>query len=120
MNDPRIYWGDNFIVLKQDETISQPFKIGITNYDGWVGYNFENLLFIKRFSGMKQGKYPDLGVSFETYTNQDFIELETLSELKRIAPNESVTHEEQWSLHKVEFQSYHEDVIAEIITNILF
>lgn len=119
MNDPRVYWGDKFIVLKQDENILQPFKIGITNYNGWVGYNFKDLLFIKKFSGAEKGKYPDRGVFFETYTNQNFIELETLSELQRIAPNEVLTHEEQWTLHKdVGFQNYNEDMISNIINKV--
>lgn len=119
MNDPRVYWGENFILLKQDKTILQPFKIGITNYNGWVGYHFKDLLFIKKFTVIENGKYPDHGVFFETYTNQDIIELETLSELKRIAPNEVLTHEEQWTLHKdIEFPSYNEDVIAKIINNL--
>ena len=44
--------------------------------------------------------YPDFGCSFETFTNNEFLEIETLGPLTRVAPKGSVTHVERWSLHR--------------------
>jgi len=44
--------------------------------------------------------YPDLGCCFETFTNADFLELETLGPLATLRPGDSVTHTERWSLHR--------------------
>ena len=41
-----------------------------------------------------------MGCSFETFTNADFLELETLGPLKKLAPKQSLTHVENWTLHK--------------------
>ena len=42
----------------------------------------------------------DGGCSFETYTNDSMIEVESLSELKTVKPGETVTHTESWALCK--------------------
>jgi hypothetical protein len=39
-------------------------------------------------------------VNTETYTAGNFIELETIGPMRRLAPGESVAHEERWSLFK--------------------
>lgn len=45
--------------------------------------------------------YPDFNVSVEIYTNNLFLELETLGPLKRVAPGEVNTHTELWSVIEV-------------------
>ena len=44
--------------------------------------------------------YPDLGCSFETFTNADFLELETLGPLATLEPGASLTHTERWAAHR--------------------
>ncbi|MBI3694041.1 MAG: hypothetical protein HY238_04265, partial [Acidobacteria bacterium] len=44
--------------------------------------------------------YTDFGCSFETFTNADFLELETLGPLAKIEPGATVEHVERWTLHK--------------------
>lgn len=98
MNDQRVHWGDKYITLHQNPEIQQAFKFGSTNEDGWAAYfNFDQL-FLKFYKHNPEGAYPDFGVSFETYTNNYFLEMETLGELKRTAPGETVVHEERWLL----------------------
>ena len=43
-------------------------------------------------------KYPDGGCSFETYNCGDFIELESLSELRTVKPGETSTLTETWKI----------------------
>ncbi len=45
-------------------------------------------------------RYPDFGCSFETFTNAEILELETLGPLTRLRPGETVTHTEHWNLHR--------------------
>ena len=40
--------------------------------------------------------YPDFGSNFETFTNPEFLELETLGPLKRISEGETLVHNESW------------------------
>ena len=53
-----------------------------------------------RYVTLRQGKYPDGGCSFETYTNDVMLEFETLGELKTVNTGETSEHIELWSLCK--------------------
>jgi hypothetical protein len=55
-------------------------------------------LFLKIFAAKAGAAYPDFGCNFETFTNQDMLEVETLGPLRTLAPGESVEHEERWQL----------------------
>ena len=46
------------------------------------------------------GDYPDFGCSFEMYTDNKFLEMETLGPLATLGQGQSVTHTEHWSLEK--------------------
>jgi hypothetical protein len=100
MNDHRVYWGDKYITLKQDPDMKPPFKFGIPNEDGWAAYVNHGNLFIKRFNHKIDAKYPDYGVSYETYTTDFMIEMETLSPLTLLKPEDMVVHQEVWKLVK--------------------
>ena len=46
------------------------------------------------------GPRHQLGASFETFTNVDFLEQETLGPMTKLAPGASLEHIERWTLHK--------------------
>jgi hypothetical protein len=98
MSDERVYFGKKYITLKQDENISSAFKLGINNIRNFAAYFNYGSLFIKKYNCNPEGKYPDYGTSFETYTNNHFIEMETLGELIDITPGSTSFHSEQWEL----------------------
>lgn len=117
MNDSRVYFGDKYIILKQDKDIKEAFKLGIPNEDGWAAYFNHNNMFIKKFNHNKREKYPDFGVSYETYTNEFMTEMETLSPLTTLYPNEVLTHIERWELVKnVSFPGCNEEEIDKIVS----
>ncbi len=113
MGDERVAWGKEYITLKQKAMESKtkaktkPFKFGINNEAGWAAYLYKDFMFKKEYNHQKQAIYPDLGVSFETYTNEFFLEMETLAPLRALKPGEAVIHEEIWSLshNPEEFQA---------------
>lgn len=100
LSDPRWTWARNYIMLRQDPDMSQPQKIGVLNKNGWMAYLRNGHLFIKKFEYQQGSVYPDWGSSVETFTNDKFIELETLGPLKTVEPGEAVEHVETWFLIK--------------------
>jgi hypothetical protein len=73
-------------------------KLGITNYPGWSAYWLDGTTFVKHARVIAGATYPDFGCAFETFTNGQMIEFETLSPLAKLAPGESVTHVEHWGV----------------------
>ena len=116
MNDKRVYWGDKYITLCQDVNAASPFKLGIPNENGWAAYFNKGILFIKRFGYMVNAKYPDYGASYETYTNNFMMEMESLSPLYSIKPDETITHVENLELvNNIMTPSNNEEEIDELV-----
>lgn len=100
LNDPRVYFGERYITIRQDSAIDYPFKIGTYNEDGWAAHINHNNLFVKRFPFDPGALYPDFsGSSYETYTCDYMTEMESLSPLKVVKPGETVEHREIWELY---------------------
>jgi len=99
MSDPRWIWGRKFILLRQDASPqSTPQKLGALVPDGWAGYALNDQLFVKRFAYVAGANYADFGCNFETFTNHEMLEVETLGAFTQIAPGQVVEHVETWSL----------------------
>jgi hypothetical protein len=96
--DPRWQFEKDFIRLRVDESLPDPQKFGVTNSRGWAAYEWENLLFVKRFDFIENADFPDLNSNTEIYTAGGFAEVETLSPLVKLAPHESIVHTETWQL----------------------
>jgi hypothetical protein len=95
--DPRFSFGTRFLTLRHDPGRGAT-KIGLAHRGGAVGYLNGGTLFVKRFEFREGRTYPDHGVNFETYTDQDMLEVETLAPLTRLAPRDSAEHLETWEL----------------------
>jgi hypothetical protein len=98
MNDPRVQFGDRYIILKQDPEIHSPLKFGISNTQGWAAYFNHNHLFAKYYQHDRNALYPDFGASYETYTNDVMLEMETLSPLTMLEPGSHIEHMEKWEI----------------------
>jgi len=101
LGDPRWRLSRKYLVLRQDPKNPVPQKLGSFHHQTWGAYLLNGDLFVKRYraEGDPAG-YPDYGCSFETFTNADILELETLGPLTHLAPGESVSHTERWSAHR--------------------
>jgi hypothetical protein len=95
--DARWHWGTKYITLAQDPR-KGPTKIGLAHQGRWIGYLCNGLLFVKTFDHRKGAAYPDNGCNFETFTNQDMLEAESLGPLVDLAAGKSVEHVEHWYL----------------------
>jgi len=119
MSDPRVTWGQKYIILRQDPNDEKPFKFGSNNENGYAAYFNHGCLLVKKYNPATGGKYPDFGVSFETYTNNNFLEMETLGELKTIAPNDYTSHTETWNLYdNININDYNEQEIEKTLKSV--
>ncbi len=100
LSDSRLHFGKKYVVLKQENN-TQPMKLGFNLNNSTVFYCLNDDIFCKTYENEHpSANYPDGGVSFETYTNEAFIEVETLSPLRTYAPGETAVLRERWSLYK--------------------
>jgi hypothetical protein len=96
--DSRFKIGPKFLRLSTDAGKEPPQKIGAGNKQGWVAYSRNGLLFLKKAAYQEGKPYPDFGCNFEVYTAGNFMEVESLGSLSTLAPGQSATHTEQWTL----------------------
>ncbi len=99
-SDKRWQFTKKYLLLRQDPKNPSPQKTGLFNKDTVGAYLLGSDLFIKRATAQDPHKRPDFGCSFETFTNDQFLELETLGEINHVLPGASIEHTEHWSLHK--------------------
>jgi len=98
LTDPRLHLGRHFITLEQRADLL-PLKIGLAHRSGWAAYLLDDQLFVKTVPWTEGAEYPDLGCNFETFTDADMLEVETLGTLSALQPGQSSTHTETWLLH---------------------
>ena len=100
INDHRVKWDDKYVMLSTDNNPElSNFKIGINNEDGFAMYFNNNDLFVKRFDYDEAEIYPDGGCNFETFTNDKFIECESIAPLCILEPGDTATHTEVWNYY---------------------
>jgi hypothetical protein len=99
MNDPRVYWGDKFITVKPMD-MKNAFKFGMTCHRGWAAYFNHNNLVVKEFPFYENAQYPNFNCNFESYTNDRFIEIESLTPLLIIPPQGYEEYTEIWHIYK--------------------
>ena len=100
MGDPRAHYERDRIVLTY-LPIDAKYKIGVGHPISPVRYENKGVAFIKHFTVHAEKPYPDCNVSYETYFNKYFVEIESLSPMAEAAPGEGLTHEELWELKEI-------------------
>ena len=95
VNDERLTISNDKVLVEQKDIV-QPIKIGLYT-ENEVKAEVNGQLFSIR-TDKKVGTYPDFYCNYECYTNNYILEIETLSPLKTIAPNEEIVHKEYWAL----------------------
>lgn len=118
--DKRLFWGDKYITIKHDYNNHEKFKIGTNNYSNWAAYINDGYLFIKNYIHNKKAKYPDFNSSFEVYTDENIMELTSLSPLYNLEKGETIKHIESWTIDKASenFRPNDELSIEKIIKNL--
>jgi hypothetical protein len=100
MSDPRMRFTRKYLTLRQDPTNGDAQKIGMFNRDTWAAYLLNSEMFVKRTTADPSKTYPDFGCSFETFTNNEFLEVETLGSMAKVVPGQTVELVEHWGLFR--------------------
>src|SRR5579884_1128161 len=90
LSDPRWRFTKKYMMLRQDRGNSVPQKLGTFNRNTFGAYLLGSNLFIKRSGAVDPAQQPDYGCSFETFTNAEFLEMETLGPLTTLQPGASL------------------------------
>lgn len=100
LSDKRWTFTRKYLALQQDPANSEAQKLGMFNPNTWGVYILNGEAFIKRAQAIPGEPYPDFGCSFETFTNNEFLEIETLGPLTKLPPGKTAEQVEHWSLHR--------------------
>lgn len=115
-SDARWKFTSKYLILKSDSARSNPQKAGLFNANTVGAYLLGSDLFIKHTEANPHAAYPDFQCSFEMFTNEQFLELETLGAIVDLIPGNSVAHVERWSLHRnVNLESFTDDEIDRLL-----
>ena len=108
--DPRYVFGDALVQVDHTKVAAAPAsttpgrqpdesKIGVDSAQGWAAYLNGDVLYLKRFSHLAGGQYPDGGSTIEIYSSAEFLELENLGTMATLKPGADVVYAEEWWLH---------------------
>ena len=97
--DARLELEDDYILVHSHADMADKFKIGYMNRYGWAAHLGQGYLFCKRTDSWPVASHPDMGCNTEVYTDERFLELETLSPLTQLAPGEELHHVETWEIY---------------------
>jgi len=98
--DSRWKFTKKYLTLRQDPRDADAQKLGMFNPDTWGAYLLNGEAFLKRTKPDPAKTYPDFGCSFETFTNNEFLEIETLGPMTDLRPRQTVEHSEHWALFR--------------------
>lgn len=96
--DPRWTFGSRYIRLRHDPSRS-PTKLGIAHRLGWIAYLNAGQLFVMRVVYDESANYPDFGGNYQTFTNEDMLEMEPIGGLITLEPGKSAELGVDWELH---------------------
>jgi hypothetical protein len=100
LSDPRWKFTKKYLTLRQDPNNAEAQKLGMFNSDTWAAYLLGGEAFVKRTKADPSKVYTDFGCSFETFTNNEFLEVETLGPMTKVQPGQTVELVENWALFR--------------------
>jgi hypothetical protein len=120
LSDPRWKFTKKYLMLRQNPDVAEAQKIGVFNPNTWVAYALNGEAFVKQTQSDPGKTYPDFGCSFETFTNNEFLEIETLSPVTKVPPDQSAAHVEHWSLHRgIRLANFTDDELDRVVLPLL-
>lgn len=119
LSDPRWKFTKKYLTLRQDPGNRNPQKLGHWNRHTFGAYFLYGEVFLKEYFPTPGLTHPEFGASFEIFTNQDFLELETMGPFTKLGKDESLRHVEHWSLHKAELSEVTDAALDEALLPLL-
>ncbi|MEA2011119.1 MAG: hypothetical protein U9N78_10485, partial [Actinomycetota bacterium] len=110
-------WSSEALIIEGSSGSKQ--KVGVENHNGWIAYHRGSVLFLKWASRHDaKSRYADRGATAQVYRDHRFIELETLSPIRRLGRGDALHHQEVWRvietgpLDRTEFATYVSDILS--------
>lgn len=114
MNCPQIHWGNDYTLIEANLK-NEKLKLGYPNPRGWLGYFWNDLLFVKWADFDAGATYYDHGSSSQCFCGLEFIELETLGPSAQVLPEETISHRETWRVYRDHDFSPEEDSVQALV-----
>lgn len=102
LNDSRISYESEGMLIQQNVKMSQALKLGFLNTPAWLGAKVSGQWMSKHFEYNASACYPDFNSNCEVYTDDKILELESLGELQSCPPQGKLSFKEIWQLHATE------------------
>ena len=119
-SDKRWQFTRKYLLLHNDPSVAAPTKAGLFNPSTWGAYLRAGTLFVKRYQADPDKRYPDFHCSYETFTNAEVLELETLGPLSSIKQGDGVEHIEHWTLKdRIDIQAFTDENLDSVILPLL-
>ena len=99
-SDPRWCFTSKYVTLRQNPEASTAQKLGLFNPHTFGAYLLGDHLFLKQFHPDPTKTYSDMGCSYQTFTNRDMLELETMGPYELVEPGTYTEFTETWSLDR--------------------
>lgn len=99
-SDARWKFLRKYLILRQDPANASPQKTGLFNPLTWGAYFLGDEVFIKQYEPGPIAKHPDYGTSYQTFTNADFLEIETMGPMTKVPGGGVLEHVERWSCYR--------------------
>ena len=99
-SDPRWRFTSKYVTLRQDPQAKAAQKLGLFNPHTFGAYLLDGHLFLKQFHPDAAKDYADMGCSYQSFTNCDMLELETMGAYELVPPGESTAFTETWTLQR--------------------
>jgi len=93
--DSRLTLSNNKLTVRGSYLAASPLKVGTFNKEIYCSFRLNDTIFIKEAIA-QEGIFPDMNCNIETYTNDLFHEIETLSPFKEVLPQEEIMLSENW------------------------
>jgi hypothetical protein len=120
LSDPRWIFMKKYLALRQDPQAAAPQKIGLYNPHTFGAYLLNGELFLKQYKADPTRVYPEFHCSFQTFTNRDFLELETFGPLCKVQPDETVSMVEHWTIHRgIDIPAWTDDAVDAVLLPLL-
>lgn len=116
-SDARLECYEEYILVRGRADMPEHFKIGYMNHHNWAAHLGRGYLFCKVTEPQPHRAHPDMGCNTEVYTDDAFLELETLSPLTRLEPGAQLHHEEIWQIRPAPHIPLNIDGIRELLNS---
>lgn len=100
IRDSRLILGDRYLSVQHSPRPDHKrLIVGTNNLDGWMAYVYKQTTFVKRYVHNPRISYPNHNSSCRIYTDNDFIQLESISPMYGLDPGQAIRHVENFSLY---------------------